>query len=62
MNSDRLIPEALKVDLGGDALKLSQAGEESDLGGQDGVVGDLEQKLLPWVEEPQQHSLSGRLL
>lgn len=42
-------PEPLAVaDFAADALVLAQAAQEADLGGEDAVVGDLEQQLLTW--------------
>lgn len=42
-------PEPLAVaDFAAHALVLAQAAQEADLGGEDAVVGDLEQQLLTW--------------
>lgn len=36
------------ADFAAHALVLAQAAQEADLGGEDAVVGDLEQQLLTW--------------
>lgn len=42
------------ADFAAHALVLAQAAQEADLGGDDAVVGDLEQQLLAW-DEGQRH-------
>lgn len=48
------------ADFAAHALVLAQAAQEADLGGEDAVVGDLEQQLLTWDQRRRGVRTSGR--